>query len=271
LNLVAEGYPEESRRFYEANSEMFETEHGDDLRQLKLVTLPEHLQESEIAKKYRSAKWTMTMSTAVFHSLIQFLEAKSKHAGGTILAIINNNMDMKTVDRAASDRFSFEAMMERAANSEQELPAEDEGLPGHTSGAAPTFPSSQFTDLPKLKLGPAPMDQEKIDDVRVDLVMEDSENPPLPGQETYQKHYERMIKVEDDDFLESPQLHDVPYPKATSRDVSLEVMKVKENRDRFRIDGRNGGIGTGVSVMMMTLHNTYDRYKLSIPSYQDSL
>jgi len=38
----------------------------------------------------------------------------------------------------------------------------------------------------------------------------------------------------------------------------MEVQKIKENRDRFKIDGRTGGIGPQVSVCMFTLHNTME-------------
>ena len=32
----------------------------------------------------------------------------------------------------------------------------------------------------------------------------------------------------------------------------MEVQRIKENRDRFRIEGRSGGVGPGVSVTMFT-------------------
>lgn len=38
----------------------------------------------------------------------------------------------------------------------------------------------------------------------------------------------------------------------------MEVQKIKENRDRFKIEGRTGGVGPGVSVTMFTFHNTFD-------------
>jgi transcription initiation factor TFIID subunit 5 len=38
----------------------------------------------------------------------------------------------------------------------------------------------------------------------------------------------------------------------------MEVQKIKENRDRLKIDSRTGGIGPGLSVVMYTFHNTSD-------------
>jgi transcription initiation factor TFIID subunit 5 len=256
LNLIAEGYIDEARHFYERYQDVFSPERDDALRQLKAVTLPEHLQESEIAKTYRGSKYTLTMSNAVFNQLIQFLEAKAKQGGAIILSIINLSMVIKTVDRAADDRYSLAAMLARA-NSDDQEPPEEEGIAGQTNSSA--YTPSPFTALPKLKLGKAEMDQEKRDDIRVELMDEDSEHPPLPNQPSYGQTFEQMIKVEDDEFTESPQLNEIPYPKANARDVALEVTKVKENRDRFKIEGRTGGVGPGMSVIMYTMHNTFDR------------
>ena len=36
----------------------------------------------------------------------------------------------------------------------------------------------------------------------------------------------------------------------------MEVTKIRENRDRLKIEARTGGIGPGVSVVMYTFHNT---------------
>lgn len=65
-----------------------------------------------------------------------------------------------------------------------------------------------------------------------------------------------MIKKEEDE--DAPTRADIPYPPSTARDVAMEVQKVKENRDRFKIEGRTGGVGPAVSVCMFTFHNTHD-------------
>jgi len=39
----------------------------------------------------------------------------------------------------------------------------------------------------------------------------------------------------------------------------MEVQKVREYRDRYKIDGRTGGVGPAVSVCMFTFHNTLDQ------------
>lgn len=269
LNLVSECFPEEAQRFFNAHKTHFTFEHGDDLRQLQTISLPEHIQDSAIAKTYRSGsvKYRLSMSTPSFNNLIIFLESKHKQGGGTILSLINSYINVNTVDRAADDRFSLAAMLARANADDQEFPAEDEGIPGHQPGSANT--TSTFTILPKVKLGQAEMDPEKRTDVRDELAEEDRKNPPKLGENSLVEEFDQMIKVEPDETIESPALNEIPLPKPTARDVALEVQRVKENRDRFKIEGRTGGVGPGVTVIMYTLHNTYDRcgVKLSwIPS-----
>jgi transcription initiation factor TFIID subunit 5 len=66
-----------------------------------------------------------------------------------------------------------------------------------------------------------------------------------------------MIKKEEDE--DAPSHAEIAYPPSTARDVAMEVQRVKENRDRFRIEGRTGGVGIACSVCLFTFHNTYDR------------
>jgi transcription initiation factor TFIID subunit 5 len=39
----------------------------------------------------------------------------------------------------------------------------------------------------------------------------------------------------------------------------LEMQKLRENRDRFKIDGATGGVGVAISACMFTFHNTLGR------------
>jgi transcription initiation factor TFIID subunit 5 len=94
------------------------------------------------------------------------------------------------------------------------------------------------------------------EDVRAELADEDAKEAPVPGRNTLVQEFDQMIKKEEDD--EAPTRADIPFPPSTARDVRMEVMKVKENRDRYKIEGRTGGVGPGVSVCMFTFHNTYD-------------
>ena len=251
---MAENYPFECGHFFEQNRSLFTTEHAEELRQLAPVTLPEHLQESNIAKIFRSDKYRLTMSNAAFNALISFIESKPKEGGKILQHVLGTQCKILTVDRAADDRFGISSMLARV-NDPQDMPAEDEGIPGHQPGSANV--GGQGGPLVKMKLGNLQMEADFEADVRAELEEEDERMPPAAGQISLAQEFEQMIKREDDD--EGPTRLDVPYPTPMARDVALEVQKVKENRDRFKIEGRHGGIGPGVSVCMFTFHNTNNR------------
>ncbi|PGH23281.1 hypothetical protein AJ80_02697 [Polytolypa hystricis UAMH7299] len=256
LNLITSLFPLEARQFFEANKNMFLPEHSEDIRSLEPISLPEHVQENTVAKLYRENKYRLTLSNPAFSNLMQFLETKQKEGGTVMSAILSSYCTIITKDRAADDRFSFAAMLGRA-NDTAGFPAEDEGIPGHHPGSAYTGDNPAMAGtLPRLKLGKLPLESTLEGDVRAELEEADQKEPPLPGRSSLVQHFEQMIKKEEDE--EAPTRGEIPYPPSVARDVAMEVMKVKENRDRFKIEGRTGGVGPGVSVCMFTFHNTYD-------------
>src|SRR2546421_1327787 len=257
LNLVVQTHPNVSRQFFEANSKLFKQEHDVDLRGLERITLPEHLEDDNIAKRYRTNKYRLTLSDPAFMHLMQYIERIEANHRKLLQPILESQLDLRHVDRAMDDRFSFAAMLMKSKE-EQDMPAEDEGIPGHRPGNAVSSTDPKLGNtLAMLKLGKLQMDREFESDVRADLEDLDLREPPGPGQKTYVETHELVnIKQEDDD--EGPTRAEIPYPAPTARDVAMEVQKIRENRDRFKIEARTGGIGPGISVCMYTFHNTFD-------------
>lgn len=257
LNLVSDYYPRESRNFFNAFKSHFETEHESDLRALGPISLPEHVLSNEIAKLYRGAKYRVTLSQVAFYTLVQFLESKEKDGGAVIVSILQNNLNVVTVDRAADEQYSLTRVLQRSRGGGEDFPAEDEGIPGHNPGSANTDRNAGSSVLTRLRLGPLPMEADLLGDVRAKLLEEDAKNPPMEGQPTLTEHFEQHIKREESEDV--PNRSDIPFPSSLARDVAMEVQKIKENRDRFKIDGRTGGVGPLISVVMFTFHNTNDR------------
>lgn len=256
--MVTSLYSQEAKQFFESNKNMFLPEHTDDIRVLEPISLPEHVQDNATAKLYRSNKYRLVLSNPAYTNLLQFLESKEKGGGSVMTAILSSYCSLKTMDRAADNRFSFAAMLNQIGAG-QTFPSEDEGIPGHHPGSAYTGDNPAMAGtLPRLKLGKLPLEPTLEDDVRAELAEEDTKEPPRPGQNSLVQEFEQMIKKEDDE--EGPSRADIPYPPSLAHDVAIEVMRVKEQRDRFKIDGRTGGVGPGVSVCMFTFHNTYDGY-----------
>ncbi|KAI5294089.1 Transcription initiation factor TFIID subunit 5 [Ascosphaera acerosa] len=256
LNMVSSLNPVEGRQFFEKHKHIFSAEHGEDVRALEKISLPEHVQENYVAQLYRKNKYRIILSTPAFSHLMQFLESKQKEGGAVMLAILSSFCTVTTRERAADERFSFAAML-RHAEDQAGATSEEEGIPGHHPGSAYTGDNPAMAGtLPRLKLGKLPLESALESDVRAELEEEDSKVPPTEGTPSLVQHFEHMIKQEEDE--EAPTRSEIPYPPSVARDVQMEVQKVKENRDRFKIDHKTGGLAPGVSVCMFTFHNTYD-------------
>ena len=257
LNLVSEFYPKEAKAFFGNFRDHFADEHEQDLRRLQSIQLPEHVADDELAKIYRSQRYRVTLSQIAFYNLVQFLESKDTEGGAVIISIIQTNLNVVTVERSADDQYSLAKLLDRSKNVEN-FPAEDEGIPGHNPGSANVDRNAGSTVLTRLKLGRNILDHDGRQDVLAELEAEDNRNPPSTGQTSLVDHFEQRIKREESE--DAPTRTEVPLPPPLARDVAMEVQKVKENRDRFKIEGRTGGIGPGLSVVMYTFHSTNDRY-----------
>lgn len=253
LNLVAEHYAQDANGFFTQYKELFEQEHGDDLRKLSTISLPEHLHASQTAQIYRSNKYRVSLTSAPYFTLVSFLELREKAGGSIVLSLLQSNCNIHVVSRGAVDPHSLVGILQRATN-QQDMPTEDEGIPGHNPGSANIDVGSTGA-LTNLKLGPLPMEPDLMIDVQAELEEEDMKNPPRPGQASLMDDFDRHIKREPSD--DAPLRGDIPLPPSQARDVAMEVVRAKENRGRFRMEDRQGNGFPGVSVVMYTFHNTY--------------
>lgn len=256
LDLVKQFYPKEAQRLFHKFSEDFKKEHEYDLRGLQYITLPEH-GEDKVAKLYRENRYRLSLTHHAFTAFMGFLESLPDVGFKLLLNIVQTHLDLREVERAADDRFSFAAIIQRGREG-QDMPAEDEGIPGHRPGNAISSTDPTIgNNLANLKLGKLPMEKDLEEDVRGDLMDLDLEVTPKEGRETLLQTHERVnIKQEDED--EGPTRTEIPFPPSTARDVAIEVQKIREVRDRLKIDSRTGGVGPGLSVVMYTFHNTHD-------------
>lgn len=259
LDLVRDYFTKDAENFFNAYRSLFERDHEEDMHYLSAIRLPPHLNDSRVAKLYLENKYRLTLTMMPFYNLIQFLESKMFDGGQALMDIIRDHLNIVTVDRTATAEKSIAAIL-ASGHGEDELPAEDEGIPGHNPGHPLTHRHDPEADASRIRLtlGPYPQDQDLQDDVRAALQDEDAKNAPRPGQPSLLEEYEQRIKREPTDDVPSRDM--IPLPPSLARDVSMEVQKVVEHRDRYKLDGtRTGGVGPGVSVVMYTFHNTFDR------------
>ena len=259
LALIEGCWFDECGTYFDKNKHIFLPEHEDDVRVLSAVRLPEHLPSNNVAQIYLHAKYRVTLSSMAYYSLVSFLETAENGAGTIVISMLQSHCEIKTVERGNLDPHSLAGLMNKA-RLEMDMPAEDEGIPGHHPGSANTR-SDAPANLPKVRLGALPMEPEFRGDVEAELQEQDEKARPVQGQNTLLEEF-RAIKQEDSE--DGPARTEVPLPKPMARDVAIEVQRVKDNRARFKIETRTGGVGPGLSVCMFTFHNTYDKYVASL-------
>ncbi|KAI1805382.1 transcription initiation factor TFIID subunit 5 [Daldinia bambusicola] len=253
LRLVSQGSYSHAQELLEQIRGRFEKTHPDELKSLSTITLSVHVRENAFAKAYLENQYVIPISKSLTGHLFHFLERELEQCGAVVLDIIQQHCRVDSVDRGPIEPFSFEAIYRRARHQELDEVDIQEGIPGISSRSG-LANRNILDNTAALKLGPLPIDPELRSDVVAELEEEDRLRPPREGLPTLVEEFNSMhpIKRESGD---SPQRTDIPYPPSRARDVVMEMQKVRENRDRFRIEGRTGGVGPGVSVCMFTFHN----------------
>lgn len=255
LQCVSDHFSREAQEFHQTFRELFEQEHVDDLRAMAKIYEVAHVDSNDTAQLYLNNKYRLSLSSMAFQTLVLFLESKEKEGGKIVMSIIQAHMDIQAVDRVASGEERSLAKLLAQRGEAQDVPAEDEGIPGHNPGSANLESKASSGVLTRVNLGPAPMEADLMEDVKAELQDHDASHPPAPGQNSLVDEFEQRIKPEP---LDLPDREVLPFPPSTARDVAMEVQRVKENRDRFKIESKTGGVGPGVSVVMYTFQNTYD-------------
>lgn len=259
LRLVTEHYPDEATRLITELRGRFEGVHREELNNLSLVTLPKHVEENHMTALYLKHQYRIPLNQIVYGQLVHFLEKEKDNGGNVILEIVNERCKLESVERGPIEPFSFEAIYRRARNLELDDLDVQEGIPGIANSAG--LSNREILDnTAALKLGALPMDADLRADVLAELEDEDKINPPRDGTSSLVEELNLMHPIKKEAGDSPPQAH-IPYPPSRARDVVLEMQKVRENRDRFRIDGRTGGVGPGISVCMFTMHNSLGRYE----------
>ncbi|KAI9155181.1 Transcription initiation factor TFIID subunit 5 [Paramyrothecium foliicola] len=251
LDLVGQGYTEEAKLFLKDLGHNFQPVHADDLKTFATVTLPQHLNENAVTKLYKENKYRIPLNQHATGDLFNFLERETDQGGSVIRQILVAYCQIDSTARGPVTPFSFEAVYRKSRNLELDEVDVNEGIAGVNIGLSN---KDVLDPAAPLTLGMLPMDPDLQEDVRAELEDEERRNPPAPGKPTLLEEFDQKIKREDS--ADAPSRADLPLPPSRPRDIMLEMQKVRENRDRFKIEGRTGGVGVPISACMFTFHNT---------------
>ncbi|KAK0754727.1 WD40-repeat-containing domain protein [Schizothecium vesticola] len=250
LELIEQSQKDDAEEMLRSLRNHLDDVHHEDMQRLTLITLPEHIKGDEVVKLYRENKYRIPLNQSLAGNLFHFLEREADNGGAIVTYILQTYCQVDVIARGPIEPFSFEAMVRRGQQNMDEVDAM-EGIPGVFTGVTNKDLLDSSTPL---KLGPMPMELELREDVRAELDEHDQLHPPADGVPTLVEEFDRKIKREDSP--EAASRAELPLPPSRGRDVVMEMQKVRENRDRFKIEGRTGGAGIPVSACMFTFHNT---------------
>jgi transcription initiation factor TFIID subunit 5 len=254
LELVGQGYTEESKAFLKEIGPNFQPVHADDLKTFSTITLPQHVTDNSVTTLYKQNKYRIPLNQHATGDLFNFLERESEQGGSVIRQILVSYCQIDSTARGPVTPFSFEAVFRKSRTLELDDVDVNEGIAGVNIGLSN---KDVLDPAAPLTLGMLPMESDLQEDVRAELEDEERRNPPAQGKPTLLEEFDQKIKREDS--ADAPNRTDLPLPPSRPRDIMLEMSKLRENRDRFKIEGRTGGVGVPISACMFTFHNTLGR------------
>ncbi|PCH33720.1 TFIID and SAGA subunit [Wolfiporia cocos MD-104 SS10] len=244
LDLIQGGFKEAALRFYAEFSPTLAPVHNAVLHHLSTLLLPIHVQNDELAQRFRNEKYTIRMSRSGFGLLVGWLtegvggEAtgsgegfsgeKGKRGRAAVMRIVNNHLRFD-VTSSSTTSISPNAWEESTGLLTSIIP-QPNGATKYTN------PQSFNASKGDLKLGPAPMSEDlKAETERV--LREQAMIDPTSHYDL--QYFSNMHAISSpENGLTTPSSSDLPpYPPSFKTiDVKREVEKVRDARKRIRLE-----------------------------------
>ncbi|THH20242.1 hypothetical protein EW146_g1072 [Bondarzewia mesenterica] len=242
LDLVQFGFKDAAQEFFQTFSPSLEPMHSSVLHRLSTLRLPSHVQNDELAHRFRNVKYTVRMSRSGFGLLVGWLtegvggEAtgagkgfsgeKGKRGRAAVMRVVNNHLRFD-VTSSSTTAVSANAWEESTGLLSSLIPQPD----GTT--APLSNPQAFNNSKGELKLGPAPLSE----DLRTETEKSLREQAMLDRDPAaqYDPHHVRPTPISG---VVSPSISDLPPhpPTFKTMDVQREVEKVRDARKRIRLD-----------------------------------
>ena len=206
--------------------------HGVEVKKFAGLSLPEHLEENDLATAYRKYKYRILVSKTSLNLLLYFLHENEAVGGGILIRIINQYLD-PVISTTRPDKIDQEG----EANPEE----------GISKYVADTNEVEKFNEQ-TVKLGKMPIDPEVSKEVEAELKLKD-EKIELVNGKTLTEEFQEMIKPE----LDLPARESLPLPLKDANDIKKMILQVEDSRSKIKL----GAIqASSPSVCMYTFHNT---------------
>ncbi|KAI0321729.1 TFIID and SAGA subunit [Amylostereum chailletii] len=238
LDLVHLGFKDAAQDFFNKFSPSLAPVHTTALHRLSTLRLPSHVQNDDLAQRFRNEKYVIKMSRSGFNLLVGWLtegvggEAAgagggfsgetSKRGRAAVMRVVNNHLQFDVASTSPSP-----ASWEESTGLLSSLIPQPDG----TSTLA--NPQAFNTSKGELKLGPVPLSEELR--TETEKALRDHALVDRDPSAQYDSHHVRPTPVAG---LVSPALTDLPPlpPTFKTMDISREVEKVRDVRKRIRLE-----------------------------------
>ncbi|KAG8877972.1 Transcription initiation factor TFIID subunit 5 [Tulasnella sp. 332] len=311
LELILDGFKTAATHFFETYSPSLMTTHTSTLQQLSTITLPHHVNENELAQRFRNEKYVIRMSRSGFGLMLGWLmEGSGGEAAGAGEGFggDSNKRGRAAVRRILNDRINIDVTTASSTEVPESIWEENTGLlsslvPPIEAAANATISPTALSAIPspiaynkargQLKLGPAPLQDGLAEEAKrvlreepdPDVIMADGVNGVEPGTSSARRRTTHLTSA--DATLVNPEPTDL-LPRSfhfKSIDVKREVEKVRDARKRIRLEpvGHSAAdyemdrtalfarSGTLPSVCAYTFHDAPDGVCSSIFSQDSTL
>ncbi|KIY50538.1 TFIID and SAGA subunit [Fistulina hepatica ATCC 64428] len=271
LDLIQHAFKEAALRFFKKFSPSFPPVHDTVLHHLSTLLLPSHVQNDELAQRFRNEKYVIRMSRSAFGLLLGWLtEGTGGEAPGTSNGFSGERgkRGRSSVMRVVNNHLQFDVTNANPMTVSKHAWEENTGLlsslvPSAKGAKAPTSPQAFNASKPDLKLGPAPIPQ----DLRMEAERSLREQSLLDSTSSLETKAMRDAKVLG---LTSPEESELlPHPPTfMTSDLEREISRFKDERKQIRLEpsalvpvNTNSTQGNGLRPQMLpsicayTLHD----------------
>ncbi|KAL0951288.1 hypothetical protein HGRIS_007999 [Hohenbuehelia grisea] len=242
LDLIQHGFKEAAITFYRTFSPSLAAAHNSTLHHLSTLLLPAHVQNDELAQKFRNEKYVVRMSRSGFGLLVGWL---TEGVGGEATGLgagfsgERGKRGRAAVMRVVNNHLRFDVTSSSTTSVSSTTWEENTGL---LSSLIPQTPGSQTTIIDPhvfntskgdLKLGPAPVNEELRTEaernLREQAMVDRDPNAQLDLSYGRPTLLPGMTAPTEADLLPHP-------PNFKTLDVEREVVRVQDAKKRIRLD-----------------------------------
>ncbi|KAF8078695.1 TFIID and SAGA subunit [Lyophyllum atratum] len=243
LDLIQHGFKDAALRFFSTFSSSLSPSHSATLHHISTLLLPAHVQNDELAQRFRNEKFSVRMSRSGFGLLVGWLtegvggEAfgagdgftgeKGKRGRAAVMRVVNNHLrfDVTSSNPSAVSPHAWEESTGLLSSL----------LPKTGGSAAASFTNPQAFNSSKgdLKLGPAPISDELR--TEAERVLREQAMVERDPTAQYDFQFPRPVTLPG---MVMPTEFDLPPHPPTFKtvDVEREVSNVRDARKRIRLE-----------------------------------